>query len=174
MVRRPGIPSPYTISTGDLHEVVKKKSLMQDLPSNQMLLEERHLEGDQEEYLELEDPEDQWKAPVARSLAKAKRQWLSEEYAVKMKYVDQVLWEFNLQYDELQEAFASSVNHRFASFWTKSQNSFSKSWTQTQIWANPPFTLLDKVTLKLLSDQVELVAHCCLVASYLPAGSMVC
>ena len=116
-------------------------------------------EGTQEEALEffqVEDPEGWELRRSSTSKEKVRRQFLSEEYAVRMEYVDSILWEFDLNWDEMQEAFASKENHRFTSYWTKSQNSFMKTWTDIQIWANPPFSLMDKVTLKCLGDEIKL------------------
>ena len=107
------------------------------------------------EFFEVEDPEGLELHRSTTSNVKIKRQFISEEYAVRMCYVDQVLWEFELLGEEVQEAFASHLNHRFASYWTKEDNSFRKVWTHTQLWINAPFTLMDKVVLKLLCDEVQ-------------------
>jgi len=85
----------------------------------------------------------------------ARRRFITEEYAVKMRYVREILQEFGLREDEVHEAFASQANHRLGSYWTKDDNSFQKVWSNLQVWINPPFTLMDKVVLKLLSDEVQ-------------------
>ena len=53
----------------------------------------RYSEGDDgevEEYLEVEDPDDN-EPRRATSVTRARRQFISEEYAVKMKWVEQII-----------------------------------------------------------------------------------
>jgi hypothetical protein len=55
----------------------------------------------------------------------------------------------------VQEAFASWENARFHKFWTREDNAFAKTWTRERIWANPPWTLMNQVILKIIADQVQ-------------------
>ena len=48
-----------------------------------------------DEYFEVEDPEG-GPPRLNRSKEKIRRQFISEEYAVKMQYIDNILWEFEL------------------------------------------------------------------------------
>ena len=111
---------------------------------------EREEEGE-EEYYEVEDESQVWESRRLRT------RYISEEYAVRMPYVEDILNFFNLEYSQVHEAFASDQNHRFPTWWTKKDNSFLKHWKYLQIWANPPWSLLDKVVLKLICDQVQCV-----------------
>ena len=46
--------------------------------------------------------------------------------------------------------FADDNNHRLETFWTARDKSFTTNWSNLQVWCNPPFSLLDRVVLKLL------------------------
>ena len=107
-----------------------------------------------DEYFEVEHEEDAWEP-------RRSARFLTEEYAVKMHFVRQILGELQLKEEDMWEAFASHQNHRLPGYWTKEDNSFRKSWTNVQLWCNPPYSMMDKVTLKLLSDRVKLAVIVC-------------
>jgi hypothetical protein len=87
--------------------------------------------------------------------SKIPRPWKSEQYAVKQRFVQEILEEFQVRRCEVQEAFASHLNHRFEDYWDKWQDGFTYCWSDCVLWMNPPFSLLDRVLLKCVLDQVE-------------------
>jgi len=84
-----------------------------------------------------------------------KKFWWTEEYAVKWSFLEEIFEKFHMEWTETHEVFASEANHRLSSYWTKETNSFSKSWSSLQLYLNPPFSIIDKVLVKLINDQVE-------------------
>jgi len=111
-------------------------------------------EFDEEEYFELDQEERSWLPRRPSSSKKMMRQVISEEYAVKIQLVHSIIDDFGFKYEDVHQCFASRKNHRFPSFWTREDNAFRKRWTWLQLWANPPWSVLDKVFLKLISDRV--------------------
>lgn len=90
-----------------------------------------------------------------------RRSWRSEDYAVKHKYVGEILNWLGINRRDVVEGFANDLNHRFAHYWDVQTNAFSMQWGEGgrevghTLWMNPPFSQLDRVLLKCVLDQVE-------------------
>ena len=109
--------------------------------------------SDTEDFCEVDD---EGQTVMAREVGQARRRFLTEEYAVKMEFVDAILAQFKIPKENLHELFADDKNHRMETYWTAKDNSFTKNWSNFQVWCNPPFSLMDRVVLKLLGDEVKL------------------
>ena len=116
-----------------VEKVIVPKFIEKILPGGrQFQMLGRHSEGaspapaedieEVEEYYEVEQEEMAWEARRPNSSMKLKRQYISEEYAVKMTLVQSILDNFG------------------STFWTKRDNAFRKRWTFVQLWANPPWS----------------------------------
>ena len=85
--------------------------------------------------------------------------YISEEYAMRRYYFAEALAE--LQVFPQVDCFAISSNHLLAKWWGPSspfaEDSFTQSWAQDLLWANPPFSLLPQTVSKLKQDQGHMV-----------------
>ena len=108
-------------------------------------------DGFQEDvYYEVEDQD-----TVRYRSKKTSKGFLTEEYAIKFSFLSEISEKFGINIEDYHEGFASQTNHRLGTFWTKQDNSFSKSWQGLRLYLNPPFSLMDKVSTKLIADVVE-------------------
>jgi hypothetical protein len=110
-----------------------------------------------DDYLEEDEVHHSYESRQPTSGVRLKRKFMSEEYAVKHEWLEDCFQHWNFQKDDFVECFASRQNHRLAAYWTRSQNSFSKDWSQYNLYCNPPFSLLPQVTLKMLADKITLM-----------------
>ena len=82
-----------------------------------------------------------------------KDSWVTETFTVTAEWVQRIV-----QFSDLEptiDAFASKGNQRFPRYWTRQDDAFSQDWSTEVIWANPPFSLMDKVIQKILQDEAH-------------------
>ena len=95
--------------------------------------------------------------------AEEKAQYLSELYAVRFFYVEQITKFFNVFPD--RDCFASFENRRFEKFWDEGLDAFAMSWGPAEtLWMNPPWSLWPHVVDKLEKSD-------CTVITIVPAWS---
>lgn len=100
------------------------------------------------------------------SIVVSKNKWRSEQYAVRKPFVNDVIMRLNCG-EPAVDAFATVKNKRWPHHWgpgnIQHPNSFDECWHHSVaglIWANPPFSLLDRVIKKAWDDQAKMILIC--------------
>ena len=58
----------------------------------------------------------------------------------------------------IRDCFASAQNKRFAQFWDKDDEAFTKSWSSGELlWMNPPFSMIPRVLEKIEAENANVV-----------------
>jgi hypothetical protein len=93
-------------------------------------------------------------------LMTATSQYLSEQYAVRKCWVQQILKMFGLSADnDIRDCFASSSNRRFNKFWTVHDNALEQDWNNSEIkWCNPPWSIWPATAQKILTSYCQAIA----------------
>ena len=85
--------------------------------------------------------------------------WISEEYAVLPELVEDILEQFKVRPEV--DAFACNGNQQFARWWgpgsLEHEDAFTCDWGKELLWANPPFSLLQRVVQKIVKDAAHIV-----------------
>jgi len=75
--------------------------------------------------------------------------WGEEDYAVLPDLVQEACSRLGIP--PVRDAFATPINRRFPTFWTKAEDAFAQAWEYPNagaLWANPPLSRLDEVVTK--------------------------
>ena len=78
------------------------------------------------------------------------RAWVTETFTVSEKWFSKLV-----QYAEEQptvDAFASERNNRVQRYWTRKDDAFDQDWGSEYLWLNPPFSQMEKVIRKILTE----------------------
>ncbi len=81
------------------------------------------------------------------------RTWKTETYIVTDKWLQQIV-----KWSDLEptiDAFASRGNNRLPDYWTKSDDAFQHDWSRDVLWMNPPFSRMESVLQKILTEGHE-------------------
>jgi hypothetical protein len=97
------------------------------------------------------------------SIVSTRGNWKSEQYAVRQPFVKDIIMRLNVG-TPVVDAFATAKNKRWAYFWGQGNDQhpdgFAECWTAEVaglIWANPPFSQLDKVVKKAKQEGARMI-----------------
>jgi hypothetical protein len=89
-------------------------------------------------------------------------QWKTQKYAVRRAYINDILMRLECGQPNV-DAFANSTNKRWEFHWgprSQREDAFDVYWNYDAvglIWANPPFSELDRVIAKAHRDGAKMV-----------------
>ena len=89
-----------------------------------------------------------------RSFGRSPSRWISNNYAVREKYVADMVT--RLKFHPEVDAFATQQNTRCVRWWGKeskeTEDAFNQSWQGISLWINPPFNKIGDVVKKVAED----------------------
>jgi hypothetical protein len=91
-----------------------------------------------------------------------KTRWATQRYAVRKGVLNDILSKLRLPTPDI-DAFADAKNHRFQKWWGPGgvrPSAWDEDWHPKKvglIWANPPFSDLDRVVAKVRADQARVL-----------------
>ena len=81
-----------------------------------------------------------------------------EDYALTHALVQEVLTVLAHGEQPARDCFASARNARFAAYWDKGDDAFSKPWGGGELlWMNPPFSMISRVLDKISAENANVV-----------------
>ena len=93
---------------------------------------------------------------TASGRSKSRGHYISEEYAVRFVFVNQILQAFQVDPQSVTDGFSSDSNHRFSKYYTIDRQG---PWEST-MWLNPPWSKWNEVARRVLqSDCAFVFAH---------------
>lgn len=109
--------------------------------------------------------EDETEVNAVQSEGLGQRIWRTERYKVSEGIFNDIMHRLNCPLPEI-DCFADIEMHmnQIDRWWGPGspwvQDAFTTSWSNKRLWMNPPFSMMSRVTQKLIADQAYVVLIC--------------